>query len=119
MKTTMAGLLALGMLLAGCSEEESRRSVELQVDGSVASAHLSWRDDRGSHQQLDVPLPWTHRYEAREGDAVFVAVSHADPNTQLWIRILEDGDEVHVVPGCLCNGSSVSASAQGVVGYWE
>jgi len=120
MSRATTAALALGAVLAlGCEQEEATRTVELQVAGNVSTASLSWRDDAGGHQQTGVELPWIRRYEAREGDAVFVAASSGGASTSLWIRVLEDGEEVLVVPGCLCDGRAVTATAQGVVGHWE
>ncbi|MDP2360071.1 MAG: hypothetical protein Q8O14_04870 [bacterium] len=110
--------LATCLLFAACEDDPAPRRVEFQVDGSVDRAALVWRDGRGLHQELQAELPWIHAFNAAEGTRVSVTVSSGNTAARLWIRVLEDGAEVRVVPGCLCNGSSVGVQADGVVGDW-
>jgi len=112
-------LLALTALLAGCAVEEERPVVELLVGGSVPRASITWRDGEGVHHQSGAELPWRVRFEAEHGTDVMVLARSLDLEARLWIVVEEDGREVRNVPGCLCDGESVTVQAQGSVGGWE
>jgi hypothetical protein len=106
-------------LLMGCEKDAGTRRIVLQTDGTVQTAAIAWRDGRGAvHTDLRAELPWTLAYDAEEGMPVFLSVSSGNIEARMWIRVLEDGEEVLVVQGCQCDGSSVSAQASGVVGGW-
>ncbi|MFA7331743.1 MAG: hypothetical protein WC326_11800 [Candidatus Delongbacteria bacterium] len=105
-------------LLGGCAIEPELPTVEFVVDGTVERATLFWRDGAGLHQAGAVDLPWRVAFEAKEGTPVMVLARSANLNAGLWIQIKEDGEPVRSVPGCLCDGESVSVQADGVVGRW-
>lgn len=119
MRTTgTALLLGLALLLSGCEKDEETRTVELQMGGDASLASVSWRENGRNRQEIGVELPWTHSFQARDGDDVIMIGSAASATARLWARALEDGEEVRLVPGCLCNGSGVSVTIEGVVGGW-
>jgi len=118
MRTLMnAAGLALLLALSGCMEETERR-IEFQVGGTVDLAGIVWRDADGQHQEPRAELPWVHSFTAREGHAVSVLARSGNTSARMWIRVLEDGEEVRVVPGCVCDGESVTVQTAGVVGEW-
>lgn len=119
MRTAMLALAATALLLAGCETDEATRTVQLQVGGDAATVSVAWREGGAPRQELGADLPWTHVYEAREGDAVTLVASVGSSSARLWARVLEDGEEVALVPGCLCNGAGVSTTVEGVVGHWD
>lgn len=112
-------LLAMAALLGGCAVEEEHPVVELLVGGSVPRASITWRDSGGVHHQSGAELPWRVRFEAERGTEVMVLARSLDLEARLWIVVEEDGREVRNVPGCLCDGESVTVQAQGSVGEWE
>jgi hypothetical protein len=118
----MRSLLSVVVLIAmmGCdTTEDNKRLLEFQVDGTVSQAAITWQIDSNTQFDLAAELPWIKTLEAPEGASVFLSVSSGNLDAGLWIRVLEDGQEVLVVPGCLCNGSTVSAQATGTVGDWN
>jgi hypothetical protein len=110
-------VLALAGLL-GCAVEEELPVVELLVGGSVPTASITWRDSGGVHHQSGAELPWRVRFEAEHGTDVMVLARSMDLEASLWIVVQEDGREVRNVPGCLCDGVSVTVQAAGNVGEW-
>ncbi len=116
-KLLLAGAMAV---LAGCdTAEDNKRQLEFQVDGTVSQAAITWQVDSNTQFDLAAELPWIRTVEAPDGASVFLSVSSGNLDAGLWIRVLEDGQEVLVVPGCLCNGSTVSALATGTAGDWN
>ena len=113
-------ILLLPLVFLACSaDDEPQRSLTLQVAGNVNTAAVTWRVQGNTMFEQEASLPWTLDVQAPEGDRVFLSVASSDPGAGLWLRILEEGEEVLVVPGCLCNGSYVSAQAEGRVGAWQ
>jgi len=110
-------LLAMAGFL-GCAVDEEQPVVELLVGGSVPTASITWRDSEGVHHQSGAVLPWRVRFEAERGTDVMVLARSMDLEASLWIVVEEDGREVRNVPGCLCDGVSVTVQAAGSVGEW-
>ncbi len=110
------GLLSLA-LLGACTMKEDLRTVELQVGGSSTSLFVTWREGAVLHSD-SAGTPWTHTIEAADGAQLVVRAVAPREDAALWIRVLEDGQEVRVAPGCRCDGSGVSAQVDGVVGAW-
>ena len=119
MRTAILALSGAALLLAGCETDEATRTVELQVGGDAGTVSVAWREGGSTRQELGAELPWIHAYEAREGDAVTLVASTGSSTARLWARVLEDGEEVVLVPGCLCNGAGVSTTVEGIVGHWD
>lgn len=112
-------LLLLPLLLSCSTEEDATRTLTYQVDGTVAQAAITWISGGSTQFDLEAQLPWVQEVKAHEGERAFISVSSGNTGAGLWIRVLENDTEVRVVPGCLCNGTTVSAQADGIVGAWN
>jgi hypothetical protein len=109
--------LVLTFLLGSCTKEiDDEYLIKIQVGGSDADAIIYWENDREIILLENEALPWTKEFRADKGEHYYLRADINMNEDNLWIRVLQDGDEINVSNGCICGGASLQAEASGYFG---
>jgi hypothetical protein len=110
-------MLATLFIFGSCAQEVSDQyKIRIEIGGSSTQASIFWETDRELNLEENQPLPWIKEFVADKGEHYYVLADVSVNEDRLWIRILEDGEPVNTVNGCICGGSSLRAEAGGYFG---
>lgn len=92
------------------AEKNGNYVVEYVVEGTSTSASLTYSNESGGTEQLDVKLPWRDLFFANSGFSAYISAQNNNKVGSITVKILLNGIEVKQSTS---SGAYVIASASG------
>jgi hypothetical protein len=88
-------VVLFGILIIGC-QKDVEHDVMYRITKSVSGFDVNYRDGNGVLQSESVETQsaedvWMRKFDAKEGDIVFVSAVYDDPESSILLQILIDG----------------------------
>lgn len=80
------------LLLTACEQET--HTIRYEVSGSTSNAHLSYKNESGGTEQIEVIPPWSMDFTAQTWTHVAITAFNGRPSGTVSCRLFFDGELV-------------------------
>lgn len=104
-------VILVGFILFSCEDLDPSIDVEYRVTGSAGKVDVTYEnEDGGVSQQSNVTVPWSYKFEARDGDFVYISAQNQGSYGTVIVTIFKNGGEFK---SSTSTGAYVIATASG------